>query len=126
MKTRPLIIAKLEEFIRNKLLNVSSNRLVDEIRTFVWQNGRPQAMRGYNDDLVMSLAIACWVRDTALVANKRAEEYNRACLDAMIMSNTRINTKIPGQAGYNSKLDHEKEIRRKANEYHTFSWLIKG
>ena len=58
--------------------------------------------------------------------NKRAEEYNRACLDAMIMSNTRINTKIPGQAGYNSKLDHEKEIRRKANEYHTFSWLIKG
>jgi len=128
MKTRPLIIAKLEEFIRNKLLNVSSNRLVDEIRTFVWQNGRPQAMKGYNDDLVMSLAIACWVRDTALVANKRAEEYNKACLDAMIMSNTRMNTKIPGQTGYNRKLDHEKTLRRQneVDKYREFSWLIKG
>ena len=128
MKTRPLIIAKLEEFIRNKLLNVSSNRLVDEIRTFVWQNGRPQAMRGYNDDLVMSLAIACWVRDTALVANKRAEEYNKACLDAMIMSNTRISTKIPGQSGYNRNLDHDKgrKLQNEAEKYKHFSWLIKG
>ena len=89
MKTRPLIIAKLEEFIRNKLLILYSNRVLDEIRTFVWVHGKPQAMRGYNDDLVMSLAIACWIRDTALLANKRAEEYNRACLDAMVVTNTK-------------------------------------
>ena len=67
MKTRPLIVAKLEEFIRNKLIKVYSSRTVfNEMKTFIWKNGKPQAMKGYNDDLIMALAIACWVRDTAL------------------------------------------------------------
>jgi len=128
MKTRPLIIAKLEEFIRNKLLILYSNRVLDEIRTFVWVHGKPQAMRGYNDDLVMSLAIACWVRDTALMANKRAEDYNRACLDAMVVANTKINTKIPGQVGYNRSLDHDKGTEREnaIKQQIEYSWLYKG
>jgi hypothetical protein len=29
-------------------------------------NGRAEAMKGYNDDLVMSFSIGLWVRDTAL------------------------------------------------------------
>ena len=65
-KTRPLVIAKLEEFIRNKLIKIYSTRTIEEIKTFIWYNGKPQAMRGYSDDLIMALAIACWVRDTAL------------------------------------------------------------
>ena len=36
------------------------------MRTFIWKNGRAEAQSGYNDDLVMSLATACYVRDTAL------------------------------------------------------------
>ena len=79
MKTRPLVIAKFEEFIRNKLITINSMRLANEIKTFVWHNGRPQAMRSYNDDLVIAAAIGCWVRDTALVTNKREIEYKKAC-----------------------------------------------
>jgi len=70
-KTRPLIVAKFEEFVRNKVITLYSSRVINEIRTFVWNNGRPQAMRGYNDDLVMSLAIACWIRDTVVTSSKR-------------------------------------------------------
>jgi hypothetical protein len=29
-------------------------------------NGRAEAMKGYNDDLVMAFCIGLWVRDTAL------------------------------------------------------------
>jgi hypothetical protein len=70
MKTRPLVIAKFEEFVRNKLITVNSVRLANEIKTFVWHNGRPQAMRSYNDDLVIAACIGCWVRDTALTGRK--------------------------------------------------------
>jgi len=128
MKTRPLIIAKLEEYIRNKLLKVSSIRFISELRTFVWNNGRPQAMRGYNDDLVMSLAIACWVRDTAILTNSRSVEYSKACLDSMIVANTKINTKINGQVGYNRILDTDKgtEADNTLKEYQEFMWLYKG
>ena len=71
MKTRPLVIAKFEEFIRNKLITINSMRLANEIKTFVWHNGRPQAMRSYNDDLVIATAIGCWVRDTALTYKQK-------------------------------------------------------
>ena len=35
-KTRPLIVAKLEEFIRNKLITLYSSRIANELKTFVW------------------------------------------------------------------------------------------
>jgi len=127
MKTRPLIVAKLEEFIRNKLITIYSSRTMREIQTFIWNNGKPQAMRGYNDDLVMSLAIACWVRDTAFVANARNIEYKRAALSSMIRTNTKLNTTIEGQIGYkkDSTFDTitEHEVREQQEKY---SWLYKG
>ncbi len=56
----------MEEFIRNNLIKIYSSRLLSEMKTFIWNNGRPEAMRSYNDDLIMACAVGCWVRDTAL------------------------------------------------------------
>jgi len=125
MKTRPLIVAKLEEFIRNELITVRSSRLLNELKTFVWNNGKPEAMRGYNDDLVMSMAIACWVRDTALVSNQRSVEYKKAFLGAMTTSRKTLNTNIPGMVGYGgTKYDNEIEQVREAIK--NFPGLFKG
>jgi len=126
MKTRPLIIAKLEEFVRNKLINLKSMRLLQELRTFVWNNGRPEAMRGYNDDLVMSLAIACWIRDTALVKSKKDRDYNKAMLDALFVSNTKLNTQIKGMDGYNKKEDFISTMIEEKKNQKEFFWIYKG
>jgi hypothetical protein len=126
MKTRPLIIAKLEEFVRNKLINLKSMRLLQELRTFVWNNGRPEAMRGYNDDLVMSLAIACWIRDTALVKSKKDRDYNKAMLDALFVSNTKLNTQIKGMDGYNKKEDFISTMVEEKKNQKEFFWIYKG
>jgi hypothetical protein len=124
-KTRPLIIAKLEEFIRNELITLNSIRIYQELKTFVWRNGRPEAQRGYNDDLVMSLAIACWVRDTVLEENTKDLQYKRAFLNSMISSNTKLNTTIPGMIGYKKLEDFDKlSVAKKT--YEQFGWLIKG
>jgi hypothetical protein len=125
-KTRPLIVAKLEEFIRNKLIKVYSVRLSNELRTFIWQNGKPQAMRGYNDDLIMALAIACWVRDTALTVNKREVDYKKACLGSIIKVDTKVNTTIPGMQGYNRKQTLDEKMFQSKENYQKYSWLIKG
>jgi hypothetical protein len=123
MKTRPLVIAKFEEFVRNKLITVNSVRLANEIKTFVWHNGRPQAMRSYNDDLVIAACIGCWVRDTALTANKREKQYKKALLSSMSVSTTRLNTKIMGQHGYQQST---KTFKGTDGKTHDFSWIIKG
>tara|TARA_R110000851_G_scaffold127824_1_gene259954 strand:- start:437 stop:1066 length:630 start_codon:yes stop_codon:yes gene_type:complete len=124
-KTRPLIVAKLEEFVRNKLIKVYSVRFSNELRTFIWHNGKPQAMRGYNDDLIMSLAIGCWVRDTALTVNQKEIEYKKACLNSMVAVNTRLNTTIPGMEGYRRNETNEEMFKAK-EEYKQYSWLLKG
>ena len=83
MKTRPLIIAKLEEYFRDESVVVHSNRLIDELLTFVYVNNRAEAMAGYNDDLVMSFAIGLWVRDTALRLQTEGIELTKKTLTAM-------------------------------------------
>ena len=83
-KTRPLIISKLEEFFREESVVVRSNRLIDELQTFVYINNRAEAMRGYNDDLVMSFAIGLWVRDTALRLRTQGVELTKKTLTKMM------------------------------------------
>ena len=124
MKTRPLIIAKLEEFIRNKLIKIYSSRTINEMKTFIWRNGKPQAMKGYHDDLIMALAIACWVRDTALQANARDLNYQKAFADAIITTRTTMNTQIKGQDGYkqDNVLDQMAEVKEL---YEQYKWIIK-
>ena len=120
-KTRPLIVAKMEEFIRNKLVKVYSNRLFRELETFIWNNGRAEAMRMYNDDLVMAFSIGCWVRDTIFEINKKELAYSRAFLGVMTKSSTTLNTTIDGMQGY-------KEIQKNdmIKQQEEFIWLLKG
>jgi hypothetical protein len=123
-KTRPLIVAKLEEYVRNKLINIHSSRVFNELKTFIWHNGKPQAMRSYNDDLVMSLAIACWVRDTALSENQKDMAYKKAMLGGIMKSTTTMNTQIKGQDFYKETFaeKHEEEIKKTKE----FFWIYKG
>ena len=123
-KTRPLIIAKMEEYVRNKLITLNSARVFQEMKTFVWFNGKPQAMRSYNDDLILSLAIACWVRDTALSENEKDLAYKKAMLGGIFRSTTSLNTTIKGQKNYNETIQEKRfEETEKAKE---FLWIYKG
>ena len=67
-------------------------------------------MRSYHDDLVMSLSIACWVRDTALEIDKRDVAYKKAMVNGMYMNSTQMNTTIKGQDGYSQSF--KESIRR--------------
>jgi phage FluMu gp28-like protein len=122
MKTRPLIVAKLEEFIRNKSIKINSQRVINELDTFVWVNGRPEAQKGYNDDLVMSLAIGCWVRDTAVINNERNLEYSKAFLNSIIKSGNYLETSI---RSFQNE-DKARKIQQAQQQYKDFLWLIKG
>lgn len=125
MKTRPLIVAKFEEYIRNKMLTIYSRRLINELDTFIWRKGKPEAQRGYNDDLIMACAIGCWVRDTVLIENKRDIEYKKAFINCIMTNKTHIDSRIPGMTRPRQTELFEKAIgeKKKINE---FLWLLKG
>lgn len=77
-KTRPLIISKLETYFRERLLTIKSERLINELQTFVWNGSKAEARVGYNDDLVMAFGIGCFVRDTALRLHDEGIKYSKS------------------------------------------------
>jgi len=79
-KTRPLVISNIELFFRQKQVIIKSNRLLEELNVFVWNGPKAEAMKGYNDDLVMSFGIGLWVRETALRLRSEQIAYSRAML----------------------------------------------
>ena len=81
MRTRPLIIAKIEEYMRENAITIRSSRTISELETFIWKNGRAEALTGYNDDLILALGIGLWVRDTALKLRQQGIELTRLSLD---------------------------------------------
>jgi hypothetical protein len=87
-RTRPLLIARLEEYMREQSIVIKSNRTLSELETFIWKHGRAEALSGYNDDLVMALGIGLWVRDTALRLRQQGIELTRLALDRINYNTT--------------------------------------
>ena len=82
MRTRPLVVAKMIEYIRERSVTIQSKRLLNEMRVFVWKNGKPQAQTSYNDDLLLACATALFVRDTALKLRQQGLDLARAQLSS--------------------------------------------
>ena len=124
-KTRPLIISKFEEFVRNKLIKIQSKRLYNEMKTFVWQSGKPQAMKKHNDDIIMACAIGCWISDTAFTANRRQAAYQRAFLSSATSTGRQLNTSIPGMIAH-APIAKQNSLEQAKKNYEDFLWLLKG
>ena len=94
-ESREKILANFEEALRNGRLKTFSTRLISELKTFVWNGKKVGAMKGYNDDLVMSLAIGCWISDSNSDQYNVAQmEFADALLKGMEVNNTSVNDTI--------------------------------
>ena len=83
VKTRPLVISKMESYIREGAFIFHSKRLLEELRVFIWHNGKAQAQNGYTDDLVLSCGFGLFLRDTALKYQSAGLDITRASLAGM-------------------------------------------
>jgi hypothetical protein len=83
LRTRPLVIAKMICYIHEKSVTIQSKRTLEELRTFVWKNGKAQAQDGYNDDLVMSLGIGMFLRDTSLKYKQTGDELTKLAIQGI-------------------------------------------
>lgn len=126
MKSRPLIVGKFEEFVRNRILKINSSRIVGELNSFVWKNGKPIAQAKKNDDLVLAMCIACWVKENAIDTFARDTEYNKSMVTSVFSSGKTLHTKIPGQIGYDARRDTLKKEINQTYEHVQFPWLFRG
>jgi len=82
---RVQIISAFEEALRHKFI-VRSKRLLNEMSTFVYINGRPDHMKGKHDDLIMALAMALYVGEHSFSDLSKADNLTKAMLDSWTTS----------------------------------------
>lgn len=101
-KSRGEIIAKLENVLRNGNIELPSKRLLSELKTFIWKNNKAQAMKGYNDDLVMALAIGISLYETAGKSVYSGDDYAQAMLAGMSTRSSTMQTGLGDAWGVQS------------------------
>ena len=90
-RVRPMLIGKFQEYLSDKGVTIQSKRLMEEMKTFIWKNGRPEAQQGYNDDLVMSFGIAMYMRDTAFKFKQHGIDLTKSMLTNLHSSKVNYN-----------------------------------
>jgi hypothetical protein len=118
-RTRPMVIGKFQEYISDKGVTFYSKRLLEEMKTFIWRNGRPEAQSGYNDDLVMSFGTAMYMRDTAFKYKQQGVDLTKSMLNGIATNKTNYSGVYTPPGGQNDnpwKIDNpysggEEDIR---------------
>jgi hypothetical protein len=82
---RVQIISSFEESLRHKF-KVRSMRLLNELNTFVYVNGRPDHIKGQHDDLIMAMAMAIYVGENSFSQLEKVTEQTKAMLDSWTVS----------------------------------------
>ena len=132
---RTQIVAAFEEQLR-KGFQVRSTRLMNELNTFVYINGRPDHMKGAHDDAIMSMSMALYVGDISFSQLTKNENANKAMLESWTLSER---TYEPNKSFYSygtafdqigsMSMDNNPNIPKHNNNatkenYQQYSWLF--
>ena len=118
-KTRPMVIGKFQEYTSDQGVTIQSKRLMEEMKVFIWKNGRAEAQTGYNDDLVMAFGIAMYIRDTALKFRQRGLDLTKQTLQNMTVNRT----PYQGAYGFSSGKDNPYSMNTDKG-MEDISWLL--
>jgi len=125
---RVQIISSFEEAMRLGF-KIYSNRLFNEMNTFIYINGRPDHQKGHHDDLIMAIAMATYVGETSFSQLTKVVEQTKIMLESwQVASNDSMSNNISFNpvmpAGLPSQRPFQSEATR--NDYEKYSWLFGG
>jgi hypothetical protein len=126
-RSKELIIAKMEEYIRSRRVKLYSERLLDELQSFIWdETGKATAKGGANDDLVMSFAITCWLRETAVEEDARKKLLDKAMLSSITVRSKRFDGSLEGSSGWSMDHNLQRKSRqeKEADKMKQNAWLL--
>lgn len=121
-KSRPLAINKLLQLVgRDKSPIIYSSRMIQQLKVFVNIGGKPQAISGYNDDLVMSYIMGLFVRDEVLQTGIGYSQDTAKLLSTM----AKINNKQNKTSNYGSRGSRTGRINKNRRLYNDVNnWIL--
>jgi len=127
---RVQIVAAFEEALRHGY-KVRSSRLLNELNTFVYVNGRPDHIKGQHDDLIMAIAMAIYVGENSFTSLEKVTNQTKAMVDSWYVQETKVNNPVDN---YNPSLSalpndpYRNSGRGGAtkSDYENYLWLFGG
>jgi hypothetical protein len=126
--SRLQMVSELEEHVRENKTIIRSQRMISELRTFVYRNGRPDHMDSYHDDIIMAFAMCIFVVQTSFKKLEQVEKQTKAMLESWVaVSNKPTNTLM--NDGYvnpfytNTPTYHPKQ-NNESNDSGEFNWIF--
>jgi hypothetical protein len=124
--TRPLVISKIDTYFRNRAVDIRSIRTINELKTFIWDGGKPQAAKNYNDDLVMALGFGLWTRDMALRLKQEGILLTKSLLDKIHIPQPTDNIPIyTAKSISTGKSQWEMKTGGKSGDVENLTWLLR-
>ena len=124
---RVLIVQAFEEALRFDFA-LRSQRLFNELNTFVYISGRPDHQKGQHDDLIMAMAMALYVGETSFTQLEKATEQAKAMLEswstntkAFADSHQNFNPGIPDSTYGNYRQERNTVTK---SDYEQYLWLF--
>jgi hypothetical protein len=107
---------------------IRSKRALNEISTFVYINGRPDHMKGYHDDLLMSIAMCCFVGMTSFKDLEKSKGQAKAMINSWAVETTQISdhdelNEVIGTGFYTNNGGRTDITPQQTKEY---AWLFGG
>jgi hypothetical protein len=127
---RVQIISAFEEGLRHGF-KVYSSRLLSELNTFVYINGRPDHMKGHHDDLIMAISMALYVGQNSYNQLERVTEQTKAMLDSWSLHTSETSKSItefnPGLPVMSPSSYGDRFMSNPTrSDYEKYSWLFGG
>ena len=125
---RVLIIQAFEEALRFDF-SLKSQRLFNELNTFVYVNGRPDHQKGQHDDLIMAFAMAVYVGETSFAQLEKATEQVKTMLESWTTdkrdykdSSINYNPGVSAMNGFHNYTNNQVT----KSDYEKYLWLFGG
>tara|TARA_R110000803_G_scaffold4597_1_gene15434 strand:+ start:1342 stop:3120 length:1779 start_codon:yes stop_codon:yes gene_type:complete len=128
---RVQIIASFEEALRHSFA-VRSSRLLNELNTFVYVNGRPDHLKGQHDDLIMAMAMAIYVGENSFTNLEKVTDQTKAMVDSWTVQESVVRNPIddfnPSLSMYNGGDYNQQRSGGQAtkSDYQNYLWLLGG
>ena len=129
-KNRNTIVSKLEEAVRMDSFKIRSKRALMEIETFVFMAGRADHMKGYHDDLLMSIAMCCFVGATSFKDLEKSKGQAKAMISSWsvetnnVEDDSTLNEVI--NTGFYTDNKNRKKDKQTLKETQEYMWLFGG
>ena len=129
--TRFQMLSNFSNLVKTNQFKIRSTRVIAELETWIWKNGRQDHMDGFHDDTITCLAMGLFVMQFSMNRQIEAKTKDEAILKAMISANSRIICNSHGnnmqQNGkYMPIYQHRESLSQdKAAQYKAYMWLVK-